>query len=74
MANFFTDNQDILFNLRNVDLAEAVSMKETGYSQAEEFDYAPVSYEDALDSYERVLKEIGEVAGERIDPRSRQVD
>ncbi len=74
MSNFFKDNPDLMFTLKNLQLEEVVSLREDGYRQAAEFDYAPENYADAMDNYERILSVIGEITGERIAPRSRQVD
>ena len=74
MANFFTDNKDLRFTLENLDLAEAVAIKEDNYSKSEKFESAPVDYADALDNFIRVATVAGEIAGEKIDPRSRIVD
>ena len=74
MSNFFTDNPDLMFTLKNLDMEEIVALRENDYKQVEQFDYAPENYEDAMDNYKRVMTEIGEITGERIAPRSRQVD
>ncbi|MCK4284152.1 MAG: acyl-CoA dehydrogenase family protein, partial [Candidatus Brocadiae bacterium] len=74
MANFFTDNQDILDFLENTDLRELVMLQETGYAEAGEFDYAPADYDDAMDNYRRVLEMLGELAAEFIEPRASDVD
>lgn len=74
MSNFFTDNPDLMFTLKNLEMEEIVALRENDYKQAEEFDYAPEDYEDAMDNYKRVMEVIGEITGERIAPRSRQVD
>ncbi len=74
MANFYTDNRDLVFTLKNLDLEEAVTMKEENFRFAKEFENAPVDYADACDNYDRVLKVVGEICAERIAPRSRQVD
>jgi len=74
MSNFYTDNQDLLFTLKNLDLEEVVSVREHGYTDAQKFDGSPENYADAMDNFDRVLTVVGEVAGERIAPRSRQVD
>ena len=74
MANFFTDNADLSFVLEHLDLPEAVSMIEGGYSFAEKFENAPRDFADALDNYRRVLNVVGEVCADRIEPRSRTVD
>ena len=74
MSNFFSDNQDLVFTLKNIDLKEVMVLKENNYTEIAKFDTAPENYEDALDNFERVLAVVGEIAGERIAPRSRQVD
>lgn len=74
MSNFFTDNPDLMFTLRNLEMEEIVALRENDYKQAEQFDFAPENYEDAMDNYKRVMEVIGEITGERIAPRSRQVD
>ena len=74
MSNFFTDNKDLQFTLENLDLAEVVSFRENDFKFAEEFDHAPADLNDALDNYRRVLTEVGDVTGERIEPRARTVD
>ncbi len=74
MSNFFKDNQDLQFTLESLDLAEVVSLREEGFKNAGSFDFAPADLKDALDNYKRVLTVLGEVTGERIAPRSRQVD
>lgn len=74
MSNFFTDNPDLLFTLKNISLEDVLELKEKNYTECKKFDIAPESYEDALDSYKRILTVVGDVAGERIAPRSRQVD
>ncbi len=74
MANFYKDNTDLQFSLDNLDLAEAVALRENEYKFAEEFDSAPENFTDAVDNYRRVLEVVGEICGDKIDPRSRQVD
>ena len=74
MSNFYTDNQDILFTLKNIDLEEVVSVREHDYTDAQKFDGSPENYADAMDNFDRVLTVVGDVAGERIAPRSRQID
>jgi alkylation response protein AidB-like acyl-CoA dehydrogenase len=74
MPNFYSDNKDLQFTVKNLDLEEAVSLRENNYKFAEEFDAAPLSFDDALDNYMRVLEVIGEICGDNIDARSREVD
>lgn len=74
MSNFFTDNKDLVFTLNNLELEEVVSLRENNYEQSKKFDYAPENLKDAMDSYRRVLEVVGDVAGERIEPRARTID
>ena len=74
MANFFSDNRDLEFTLNNLDLNEAVTLRENNYKFAEEFETAPVDYADALDNFNRVLDVVGQICGDNIEPRSRTVD
>ncbi len=74
MANFFKDNADLVFTLNNLELSEVAELKEEGYKFAQDFDNAPVDFADALDNYNRVLEVVGEICGDRIEPRSRTVD
>jgi alkylation response protein AidB-like acyl-CoA dehydrogenase len=74
VSNFFTDNPHLQHTLRRLDLATVVRWREDDYSQADEFPFAPRDYEDALDSYERVLALAGEIAGEFIEPRAESTD
>ena len=74
MGNFYSDNRDLTFTLKNLDLEEAVGMLENNYTFADTCPGAPVNFADALDNYDRVLSVVGEVAADRIDPRSREVD
>ena len=74
MSNFFTDNADLLFTLDNLELQEAMRLIEKDYTEAQKYDTAPESFEDAQDNFHRILTVIGDVAGERIAPRARQVD
>ena len=74
MSNFYKDNKDLQFTLENIDLVEAVGLKEENYTKAEKFDTAPLNYQDALDNYIRVAEVVGEITGENIAPRSTIVD
>ena len=74
MSNFYTDNQDLVFTLKNLDLEEVVAVREHDYTDAQKYDGSPENYADAKDNYDRVLTVVGDVAGERIAPRSRQID
>ena len=72
--NYYLDNPDIAFRLQNVHLEDAVVLREENYRQAADFPDAPEDYDDAVDSYDRVLAMVGEICGELIAPRAEDVD
>ena len=74
MSNFYSDNPDLQATLRRLDLARIVRLREDDYAQARDFAYAPRGFEDAVDSYERTLTIVGEIAGEYIEPRAEGAD
>lgn len=72
--NFYLDNPDIKFYLNSVGLEEVVRMLEDDYTRATEYPEAPEDFEDALDSYDRVMAMVGEICGDKIAPRAEDVD
>jgi len=74
VSNFYSDNADLQQTLRRLDLARIVRLREDDYLQARDFAYAPKDLEDALDSYERTLEIVGDIAGEFVEPRAEDVD
>ena len=47
-------------------------LKERNYRDKDEFDYAPLDFEDAVDSYDKVLEITGEITGEIIAAKRRR--
>lgn len=74
MANFYTDNKALRYHLNHPLMKEIVALRERNYTQCEKFDYAPLDFDDAMDSYERVLEIIGEICGDIIAPNATDVD
>ena len=74
MANFYNDNKDLKHHLHHPLMQKIVALKERNYTDCEKFDYAPLNYEDAMDSYEKVLEIAGEIAGEIVAPNAESVD
>lgn len=74
MANFYTDSPEIGFYLRHPLLKHIVELKERNYADKDTYDYAPANFEDALDSYERVLELAGDVTANIIAPNAEAVD
>ena len=74
MANFFSDNKDLQFHLQHPMMRKIVELKERGFAEKDLYDHAPQNFEDAMDSYRRVLEIAGEVCGEVIAPNAEGVD
>ena len=74
MANFYSDNNDIQFLFRHVDLGTPAEICEEGFRFAGEFDHAPADAEEAIQNYEMVLDSLGELCAEFIAPRAEDVD
>ena len=74
MANIYTDNPDLKHHLTHPLMEKIVALKERNYTDAEKFDYAPLDYADAQDSYDKVLEIVGEICGDIIAPNAESVD
>ncbi|MDP3352198.1 MAG: acyl-CoA dehydrogenase family protein [Flavobacteriaceae bacterium] len=74
MANFFTDNPHLQFQLSHPLMQRIITLKEDHFKDKDEFDFAPKDFEDALDSYKQVLEIIGEISGDVIAPNAESVD
>lgn len=74
MANFFTDNEALKFHLNHPLMQEIIRLKERDYADKDTYDYAPADYEDAIDSYEKVLEIVGEITGDVIAENAEEVD
>jgi hypothetical protein len=74
MPNFYRDNDDIQFHMKNMDLARIITLKENNFEDKGKYDYAPVNVNDARDSYDRILDITGDLAGNYIAPRAAGVD
>ncbi len=74
MANYYTDNRDLKFHLHHPLMEKIVLLKERNFSEKDQFDFAPMDFEDAMDSYEKVLEVAGEISGDVIGPNAEGVD
>lgn len=74
MANFFLDNKDLKYHLSHPLMRKIVELKERGFAERDLYDYAPQNFEDAMDSYQRVMEIIGQVCADVIAPNAEGVD
>lgn len=74
MANFYTDNEDIQFLFKHMDIGRLAGIMEEGFKYSDEFDFAPEDAEDAVDNYERILTTLGNIAGDVVAPTSEDTD
>lgn len=74
MANFYTDNPSLKAHLTHPLMRKIVELKERNFADAEKFDYAPLNFEDAMDSYDKVLEVVGEICGDIIAENAESVD
>lgn len=74
MANYYTDHPEIGFHLNHPLMQRIVELKERGYADKDQFEDAPVNFEDAIENYKRILDITGDVAANIIEPNSEAVD
>ena len=74
MANFYTDNPNLKSHLQHPLMKKIVELKERNFADAEKYDYAPLDFEDAMDSYDKVLEVVGEICGDVIAENAEEVD
>ncbi|HOK95479.1 MAG TPA: acyl-CoA dehydrogenase family protein [Anaerohalosphaeraceae bacterium] len=74
MGNFYTDNDDIQFLFRHLNLAEIAELQEEGFKYAGQYDTAPVDAQEAITNYDLVLRAVGQLSADFIAPRSESID
>ena len=74
MANFYLDNPSMKHHLHHPLMKRIVELKERNYRDKDVCDYAPIDFEDAMDSYEKVLEIVGEICRDIIAPNAESVD
>ena len=74
MANFYNDNPALKHHLTHPLMRKIIELKERNYTDAEKYDYAPLDFDDAMDSYEKVLEIAGEISGDIVAPNAESVD
>ncbi|MFO8053803.1 MAG: acyl-CoA dehydrogenase family protein [Bacteroidales bacterium] len=74
MANFFTDNKQLQFQLNHPLMKRIIELKENHFEDFGAHDDAPSDHEDAQDNYQKILEIIGEIAGNTIADNAEEVD
>ena len=74
MANFYSDVPELKFHLENEMMERICFLKEREYADKDNFDYAPVDYADAMDSYDKVLDIVGDITANIVAPNAEGVD
>ena len=69
-----TDAKKLQYYLDSPLMKRIVELKERDFADKDKFDYAPVSYDDAIENYKRIVEITEEVAKNIIEPNSESVD
>ncbi|MDR2972655.1 MAG: acyl-CoA dehydrogenase family protein [Bacteroidales bacterium] len=72
--NYYLDNPILKQQFSHSLMEKIVKLKEKNFEYAKEVSIAPLNFEDALDSYDKVLEIIGEICGDIIAPNAERVD
>lgn len=74
MINFYLDNPSLRYHLYHPLMKRIVELKERNYTDKNQFDYAPIDFEDAMDSYEKVMEIVGDIMGTVVASNAEKVD
>ena len=74
MANYYTDNKELKFHLNHPLMEKIVRLKERNFTEKDQFDFAPMDHEDAMDNFDKVLEVVGEVCGDIVAPNAESID
>lgn len=74
MANCYTDRSELRFELHHPLMQRIVELKERNFRDKGKFDYAPEDFDDAMDSYDRVLGIVGDITANTIAENAEGVD
>lgn len=69
-----TDAKKLQYYLDSPLMKRIVELKERDFADKDKFDYAPVSYDDAIENYKHIVEITDEVAKNIIEPNSESVD
>ncbi len=74
MANYYSDNPSLKVHLQHPLMKKIVELKERNFADTDKYDYAPRDFEDAMDSYDKVLDIVGDICGNIVAENAEDVD
>lgn len=74
MANLYNETPELKFHLNHPLMKRIVALKERNFEDKDQYDYAPQDFNDAMDSYEKVLEIAGQICSDIIAPNAEDVD
>ena len=74
MNNFYKDNDRLKRQMTHPMMKRIVALKEEGYTQSREYRSAPENFNDAIDSYDKVMEVLGEICADTIAKNASDVD
>ncbi len=72
--NYYTDSPELKHYLNHPLMKRIVELRERDFAEKDQYAHAPQDYEDAIDSYDKVLEIVGEICGDIIAPNAESVD
>ena len=72
--NYYSENRELQHFLRHPLLQRIVAMKEQGYTQSDEYNYAPIDFNEAVAGYEDVLRLVGELCADAVAPNAARIE
>src|SRR5574344_1875533 len=74
MSNFYTDTPELKHHLNHPLMKRIVELKERDFADKDKYDFAPIDFEDAIDNYDKVLTNIGELCENVIAQNAKDID
>lgn len=74
MANYYTDNSALRFHLTHPLMERIVRLKEDDFKESQQWEQAPLDFEDAIDTYDKVLEIMGDICGNTLAANAESVD
>ena len=74
MANYYTDHPEYEFYLNHPEMRRIVELKERNFADKDNYEDAPVDFDDAIENYKQLLEITGDLAANILEPNSEDVD